>query len=192
MIAGLSEEEFKNFTASLIAEKLEKDKTLGQETNRFWREICNECYVFDRAQREVQAIETLTHKDLIDYYNKRICFFYFFFLRIISWQWFDIAPDSPDRRKVSIQIWTKESLHEHENPTLATPSPAPNGASEVKAEAKEGEAKGETKEDSKETKEGEAKESKLDIYHKTPVLIRDYVEWKRRQAVSRLPTPGIF
>ena len=37
--------------SSIAAELLEADKTLGQETNRYWREISNESYVFDRGMR---------------------------------------------------------------------------------------------------------------------------------------------
>lgn len=49
MLAELTEEEFRNFVSSVSAELLEADKTLGQETNRYWREISNQCYVFDRG-----------------------------------------------------------------------------------------------------------------------------------------------
>lgn len=49
MLAELTEEEFRNYVSSISAELLEADKTLGQETNRYWREISNECYVFDRG-----------------------------------------------------------------------------------------------------------------------------------------------
>ena len=37
--------------SSIAAELLEADKTLGQETNRYWREISNESYIFDRGMR---------------------------------------------------------------------------------------------------------------------------------------------
>jgi hypothetical protein len=50
-LAELTEEEFKNHVNSIAAELLEADKTLGQETNRYWREISNECYVFDRGMK---------------------------------------------------------------------------------------------------------------------------------------------
>lgn len=50
LLASLTETEFQNYVSSISAELLEADKTLGQETNRYWREISNECYVFDRGK----------------------------------------------------------------------------------------------------------------------------------------------
>jgi nardilysin len=49
VLVELSDEEFKNYVGSIVAELLEKDKTLTQESNRYWREITNESYVFDRG-----------------------------------------------------------------------------------------------------------------------------------------------
>ncbi len=47
----LSEEEWTNHCQSLIARKLEKDKSLKQESERFWKEVANpHTYWFDRGR----------------------------------------------------------------------------------------------------------------------------------------------
>jgi len=117
ILESLTEEQFEEFQTSLISEKLEKDKTLGQETSRYWNEISNERYVFDRAQREAEAIAELTQGELIEFYNRYI------------------SPTSNDRRKVSVQIWIPKDLHELENPQPknSTEDPTPINSEENSA-----------------------------------------------------------
>jgi insulysin len=50
IVSTLSEEEWTNHCQSLIARKLEKDKSLKQEADRFWKEVASpHAYWFDRG-----------------------------------------------------------------------------------------------------------------------------------------------
>jgi secreted Zn-dependent insulinase-like peptidase len=46
----MPDEEFVHHVEALIAKKLEKDKNLKQEANRYWKEIITpHTYIFDRG-----------------------------------------------------------------------------------------------------------------------------------------------
>jgi len=154
LLAELTEDEFGNFISSIAAELLEADKTLGQETNRYWREISNECYVFDRAQREVKELQALTLSDLLAFFDKHI------------------SPESTNRRKISIQIW---------------PSAKAMEVSETKKETDEPKEETETNHGKSESEKPPVRKRQI-----TPVVINDYVAWKRGLAVYPLPIPGVF
>ena len=56
----------------MIAKKLAKDETLEAETDRHWNEIVLRRYQFDRAEREVSVLKTLTPKMLLDFIDTYI------------------------------------------------------------------------------------------------------------------------
>jgi secreted Zn-dependent insulinase-like peptidase len=50
MLVNMRDEEFTHHLQALITKKLEKDKNLKQEANRYWREITvPHAYIFDRG-----------------------------------------------------------------------------------------------------------------------------------------------
>ena len=51
----------------------EKDYNLGKENQRFWGEIAVHKYLFDRQEREIEEIKTLTKDEFIDHF-KRVFF----------------------------------------------------------------------------------------------------------------------
>eukprot|EP01121_Diplochlamys_sp_Union-15-3_P012400 TRINITY_DN3708_c0_g1_i4.p1 TRINITY_DN3708_c0_g1~~TRINITY_DN3708_c0_g1_i4.p1 ORF type:complete len:951 (+),score=168.25 TRINITY_DN3708_c0_g1_i4:43-2895(+) len=83
-------DEWERNVASVIDRKLEKDKSLREETKRYWREIINpHLYQFDRAIKEVEVIKKLKKQDMLEFYDKYI------------------SPDSKERRKLSSQVFGK-------------------------------------------------------------------------------------
>jgi len=64
---------------------------LSDQTDRFWSEIYNHTYEFDRIQKEIKMIETLSKQNLVE-----------FFLEYLY------KPTS--RAKISIQIFGKDKL----------------------------------------------------------------------------------
>lgn len=68
IIRDMSPEDFQQFKESLIKMKLSDDNDLKDEIIRNWAEVTTDEYVFDRAQKEVQALETITQNDLLEFY----------------------------------------------------------------------------------------------------------------------------
>jgi len=58
--------------ASLCAKKQERDKTLHAESNRLWREITTGRREFDRVEREVEALKTVTTEQLLQFIDRFI------------------------------------------------------------------------------------------------------------------------
>ncbi|XP_051150110.1 insulin-degrading enzyme-like 1, peroxisomal isoform X2 [Andrographis paniculata] len=68
----MSNEEFKNNVKTLVEMKREKHKNLGEESRFYLREIIDGTLKFDRKDREVEALEQLSQKELIDFFNEYI------------------------------------------------------------------------------------------------------------------------
>jgi secreted Zn-dependent insulinase-like peptidase len=65
-------EDFNQHVKSCIEKNKEKDKQLGEETTRHWNEICFRQYKFFRREENIKALEKVTQKDLIIFFNKYI------------------------------------------------------------------------------------------------------------------------
>ncbi|GAA5999333.1 uncharacterized protein JCM10292_001210 [Rhodotorula paludigena] len=85
-LAQLSEDEFAKERESVALKKLEKPKSLGQETSRYWQEIQTGELDFDFRQRQAALVRRLSKEDLIA-----------FFARYIS-------PSSPERTKLAVLL----------------------------------------------------------------------------------------
>lgn len=70
----MSDEEFERHKESLAAQKLEKPKRLSTQFNKFLNEISLQQYHFERAEKEVVILRTITKADLIEYYENFILF----------------------------------------------------------------------------------------------------------------------
>jgi insulysin len=68
-LKNMEEEEIKQHITSLIAKKLEKDKQLKHETLRYWSELIQNQYCFDRRERQVAILEKLTKRDLVQFFE---------------------------------------------------------------------------------------------------------------------------
>ncbi|XP_016571954.2 insulin-degrading enzyme-like 1, peroxisomal isoform X1 [Capsicum annuum] len=71
-LLDMSDDEFKKKVNALIDIKLEKFKSLSEETNFFWWEISAGTYRFDRIENEVAALKQITKTDLIDFFNEYV------------------------------------------------------------------------------------------------------------------------
>jgi insulysin len=68
----MSEADFANFVQVVVENKLEKDKTLSQESSRHFIEISRHRYDFERKEHEVAALKALTQNDLIEFFQKYV------------------------------------------------------------------------------------------------------------------------
>lgn len=82
----MSDEEFERHKEALAAQKLEKPKRLSALFNKFLNEISLQQYHFDRAEKEVAILRTITKQRFIDYYRNYI------------------LPDGASRQALSIHI----------------------------------------------------------------------------------------
>jgi insulysin len=90
MLVTLPDEEFANHVEALVTKKLEKDKNLKQEANRYWKEIvAPHTYIFDRDTKEAEFLKTLKKEQVIAFYEQFV------------------SPESKVRRKLSSQVFGK-------------------------------------------------------------------------------------
>lgn len=73
-LADMTDDEFERHKEALAAQKLEKPKRLSTQFNKFLNEISLQQYHFERAEKEVVILRTVTKADLIDYYENFILF----------------------------------------------------------------------------------------------------------------------
>ncbi|VDO42777.1 unnamed protein product [Onchocerca flexuosa] len=66
----MSEKEFSDNVEALATKRLEKPKTLKAQAGRFWAEIDNGFYLFERDNIEVPILRKLTKADVIKYFDK--------------------------------------------------------------------------------------------------------------------------
>lgn len=70
IIERLSDEDFAQFKDSLAKAKLTMDNTLEDEIKRNWAEITTGEYIFDRAQREVEVLGSITKEEVLSFWRK--------------------------------------------------------------------------------------------------------------------------
>lgn len=70
VIKEMPDDDFEKFKLSLIKLKSSIDDVLSYEACRNWREIIQNAYVFDRSEREVEILKTITKADLFEFYLK--------------------------------------------------------------------------------------------------------------------------
>jgi len=93
-IRDMSEEEFEREKQALITKKLEKPKQLIAFSKKLWFEIDNKQYNFERDDIEAQAIKNLTKDAVIAFFKTHL------------------YHDSPNRKKLSVSIWSRHSENE--------------------------------------------------------------------------------
>ncbi|XP_050818251.1 nardilysin-like isoform X4 [Gopherus flavomarginatus] len=84
----LTEKAFRTQVSALLHIKECEDSCLGEEVDRNWNEIMTQQYLFDRLAHEVEALQSLTKSDLVD--------------------WFQ-AHRGKERKALSIHNWRKHS-----------------------------------------------------------------------------------
>eukprot|EP00698_Gefionella_okellyi_P003046 TRINITY_DN12867_c0_g1_i1.p1 TRINITY_DN12867_c0_g1~~TRINITY_DN12867_c0_g1_i1.p1 ORF type:complete len:1029 (+),score=222.97 TRINITY_DN12867_c0_g1_i1:180-3089(+) len=68
----LPQDKFDAFVQALITLRLEKPKRMSQEVSRYWDEISERTYVFDKREREAAALQALTLPDVVEFFKKHI------------------------------------------------------------------------------------------------------------------------
>ncbi len=66
----LTDEELKNYVDSLSALKAEPEKKLVRRYSRFWHEICERTFEYQRAQDEIEALKSVTKEDVIKVFDE--------------------------------------------------------------------------------------------------------------------------
>jgi len=65
-----TDEDFITQRNSVLTNLKEKDITLQREKDRFWRELTNHEYNFERQQQEIDMLQTITKEEFIGHFNK--------------------------------------------------------------------------------------------------------------------------
>ena len=71
-LRNMSENDFEAHKKSLVNKRLEKMKSLHQESGRLWGYISSEYYDFLQRDKEAEHIEPLTKPDMIEFFNQYI------------------------------------------------------------------------------------------------------------------------
>lgn len=71
IIRNMPPDDFQQYKDSLAKIKLTEDNELKDEVERNWAEITTDEYAFDRAQREVDALRTLTQEEFSEFYSSQ-------------------------------------------------------------------------------------------------------------------------
>ncbi|VDO57024.1 unnamed protein product [Haemonchus placei] len=85
----MPQDEFDKQKTGLITRLLEKPKTLGARSRRFWNEIDCRQYDFDRNNSEVEVLKTVTKEDLLSYFDLKF------------------TRNAPERRKIAVFVHGK-------------------------------------------------------------------------------------
>ncbi|XP_029002459.1 nardilysin b isoform X2 [Betta splendens] len=67
-LSGLSEEAFRTQVTALIKLKECDDAHLGEEVDRNWFEVVTQQYVFDRLNKEIEALKRFTQEELLSWF----------------------------------------------------------------------------------------------------------------------------
>uniref|UniRef100_A0AAY4BJ43 Nardilysin a (N-arginine dibasic convertase) n=1 Tax=Denticeps clupeoides TaxID=299321 RepID=A0AAY4BJ43_9TELE len=67
-LASLSDEAFQAQVSALIKLKECEDPHLGEEVDRNWFEVVTQQYVFDRIQKEIEALKTMKKENLLSWF----------------------------------------------------------------------------------------------------------------------------
>lgn len=68
-IEEMSEEEFTRHKEALKAQKLEKPKRLSSQYSLYMNEIALQQYHFERSEKEVEILATVTKDQVLEYYK---------------------------------------------------------------------------------------------------------------------------
>nr|KAG5701169.1 hypothetical protein BaRGS_023278 [Batillaria attramentaria] len=66
----MSRSQYRQLVDAVITSKQVEDTQLGDEAGRYWGEILDRYYIFDRQEREIATLKTITQSDLKSWYQK--------------------------------------------------------------------------------------------------------------------------
>lgn len=82
----MNDEEFNRHKEALKSQKLEKPKRMSSQYSHYVNEITLQQYHFDRSEKEVEILATITKDQVLEYYK------------------LFLAPNAPNRQSLSIHI----------------------------------------------------------------------------------------
>lgn len=68
LIENMSDKDFNEIKASIVKGKLSEDNKLSEEVNRNWSEIDSNYYDFNRLEKDVEALATITKNHVLEFY----------------------------------------------------------------------------------------------------------------------------
>ena len=72
-IEGMKEEEFETNKQGLKDKRLEKPKTMSGRSQKYWNEIYDQQYNFNRDVIETKVLKDLEKKDVLEFFDTYIC-----------------------------------------------------------------------------------------------------------------------
>lgn len=96
-IMEMKEEEFQSNIHSLRQIFMEKNKNMGEESNKYWNAICSNHYLFKRIQLIATHLESISHIQVLRFFDK-----YF-------------VKDTPNRKKLSAQVFAKQHMEKYQD-----------------------------------------------------------------------------
>ena len=106
----LSEEAYEKHRSAVKANILEKPKKLSSRTSKYWTEIANGYYHFNRDQIEAQELDSVSKEDVLAFFKQHI------------------SAGSKERRKMSCHVISKTE----DGAGTVDDRPIPQGALEIK------------------------------------------------------------
>jgi len=70
VLKSMDGEEFENHKTSVILKKLEKIRTLKQESDKWWKAIVTRSYDFDAPKLEAETIKTIAKEEIISFFER--------------------------------------------------------------------------------------------------------------------------
>jgi insulysin len=68
----MNPEDFAEHVQSLITKKSEKDRNVDRHCERLMQELCSHTYVWDRKQREIEALAAISQQDLVSFFAQHL------------------------------------------------------------------------------------------------------------------------
>lgn len=94
----MSSDEYEKHKEALKSQKLEKPKRLSSQYSHYMNEIALQQYHFDRSEKEVEILSSITKEQVLEYYK------------------LFIVPNAPSRQSLSIHILSEaENIEKPEN-----------------------------------------------------------------------------
>lgn len=72
VLEEMAEEKFQDYVNALIAKKSEPDRSISRQTNRFWREIERGFLQFDRKEKEIEALKSVTKQQVVQLFDEAL------------------------------------------------------------------------------------------------------------------------
>eukprot|EP00850_Spirogloea_muscicola_P012506 SM000081S22640 [mRNA] locus=s81:244115:252096:- [translate_table: standard] len=106
-LVGMSADTFESHREALIQQKLQKDHSLLDESDRHWDQIWEHRYFFNSRKVEAAALKNVTLADLVEWFDKYL------------------AVGSATRRKLTVHVWSRgKPMHDGPGTDMVATTPA--------------------------------------------------------------------